>query len=110
MVEFIKNFCGTNFTMEQEQLAQKLLDLNAKYYIIGNEICPTTNRKHLQFYCQLNKKRRFSSIGKNLNCHIEIPKGTAKQNIDYCMKDGQDRTSVKHIKLWKLGNFSQTNQ
>lgn len=65
-----------------------LLSLGCSYYIMGQEICPTTGRIHLQGYMQLAKKKRWSTLTKALNCHIEgNMKGSSDQNITYCKKD-----------------------
>lgn len=62
---------------------------HCNYIIYGKELAPTTQTPHIQGYCEFFKQLRFIQI-KNLlpfACHIEPAKGTAVQNINYCMKD-----------------------
>jgi len=60
-----------------------------KYFIIGLEICPTTQKEHLQGYIYYVNPRSFSSIKKKYpRAHIEAALGTPKQASEYCMKEG----------------------
>lgn len=63
--------------------------LGADYVIIGKEIAPNTGTKHLQGYLYFKNARSFNSIVKKCSkWHLEICKGNAQQNIDYCKKGG----------------------
>lgn len=61
-----------------------------KFIIWQREVCPNTNRVHLQFYCQFKDKLRLSSIKKIdafwAQAHLEQAKGDADSNIAYCTK------------------------
>lgn len=63
------------------------------YVIYGREIAPTTQSTHLQGYLELPKKltlRRVKAMFLEMKekPHLEIAKGSQKQNQDYCSKDG----------------------
>lgn len=92
----IISFCFTKYSKENHldslnetlgitEIALK--SLGASYFIMGRELCPSTHHLHLQGYCQLTKKKRFSTIGKTLGCRIDICKGTAQDNYIYCSKN-----------------------
>lgn len=82
-----RNFCFTAFGAEPAYCTEQI-----QYIIYGHEICPTSGREHWQGYCEL--KNAFSlTFVKNLfndnTIHIEERRGTQKQAIDYCKKDGK---------------------
>lgn len=69
-----------------------------KYISYGLEIAPTTGTKHIQAYIQLNDSQGYTFLHNYFNLkkrnklvkfHIEVAKGTAKQNKDYNSKDGE---------------------
>lgn len=84
---FVTRIIGTSFD-EPMEFQNKLQKLDFKYYTFGIELCPTTQRKHCQFFAILNKKKRLSSLRKKLSCHTESARGTNDQCIKYCQKDG----------------------
>lgn len=58
------------------------------YIVYGHEIAPTTGTPHLQGFVYYANARQFESIRKIFHPHhIEIAKGDADQNRDYCTKD-----------------------
>lgn len=62
----------------------------AERYIFQEEICPKTERRHLQGYFELKKKQRMASILKALSPfkpHLEVAKGGRIDNIKYCTKE-----------------------
>lgn len=64
--------------------------INLKYFqycIAGLEKAPTTGHEHIHFYVQYNQGQKISKA-KLLNQRLDICRGTAKQNIEYCSKDG----------------------
>lgn len=83
------NFCFTDFNVSDEHIQAILLGLPYQYLIIGRERCKTTNRDHLQCYCELSGRRTMNSLKKILgDVHIETRRGSAKQAADYCKKEG----------------------
>jgi len=60
-----------------------------EYIVMGIEICPTTQTKHLQTYIYYNKDRTFLTVTKDFGkCRICTTRGTPQQNRTYCIKDG----------------------
>jgi len=60
-----------------------------KYAIFGRETCPKTGKPHLQGFVSLHKEKLLTGIKKLFPdgfAHLEIAKGTCKQNKDYCSK------------------------
>lgn len=79
------NWCFTSYDADPPPFLDQM-----RYLVYGRELCPTTGRQHWQCYCQLKKKTRFSTL-KNLldgDYHIEACRGSPKDNIAYCKKDG----------------------
>ena len=82
-------WCFTCFDFE-ERYEKILLNLQkSKYYIIGKEICKSTNREHLQGYVYFNNAITGKSLQKKLgaNDHIEVAKGSPEDNKTYCSKE-----------------------
>lgn len=62
---------------------------NVRYMLIGIEICPTTNKKHLQGFIYFKNERSFNAIQKKTkNVHLEQCRYDAISNCTYCAKDG----------------------
>ena len=64
---------------------------NIQFIIAQIEKCPSTNRIHLQGYCEcLSKKSmRLKTIRKQFNdqsIHVDIRRGNQEQAISYCSK------------------------
>lgn len=78
----------TNFDMDFDY--SKFKEDPELFLIYGLEQCPDTGRMHHQGYIRLKKKCGFGKIKEALpGMHIEQAKGSPKQNIDYCSKDGK---------------------
>ncbi len=86
-----KNWCFTD---------HELLDYSAiiadtqkiAYICYGEEICPKTNKKHIQGWVQFKTKQSFIAVKKIFKCktiHIETCKGSESQNDKYCQKDNK---------------------
>lgn len=108
------NKCGmyrcivfTIFNYTDDDIESLKSNSDIKYLIYGKETCPKTGTPHLQGYLELNGSYRFNRI-KSINdkMHFEGRKGSQKQAIDYCKKDGEwteygvvktqgDRTDLK---------------
>ena len=59
------------------------------YMISCIETAPTTGHEHMHVYAHFNRTHRLSQKILKLGCHIEVCKGTPKQNIAYIRKGGQ---------------------
>lgn len=91
-----KNWMFTLFDYTEED-TQKVKDLvnnptpKVKTLIFQEEICPSSNRKHLQGYIVVDSPRglRLGGIKKLFpgNPHLETRLGSHKQAIEYCTKN-----------------------
>lgn len=85
-----RNFVFTSYNVSDE-FKSLIKNMTVKYIVYGNEICPTTKKKHLQGYCELETRRTLKSIKKMFlsnELHVEKRKGTSTQASVYCKKDG----------------------
>lgn len=98
---YLRNFCFTCFH-EEDHLDDLKKWKVVKYLVYGKEICPKTNKPHLQGYCELSSSRKFSIVTKKIpNTHLEPRQGTARQASDYCKKDGE---------IYEQGDISQAGK
>lgn len=82
----IRNFVFTSF----DKVTPMVGEHGVTYVIMGEEVCPTTGKLHLQGYAEMETSVRFGTLKKRYpTLHIEPRKGTQAQAIDYCKKDGK---------------------
>lgn len=86
-----RGFCGTDFELDLSFWHD--FHANAKlkpdYIIVGEEVCPTTGRKHFQWFFHFKNPRSMEKYRKAVAPrHIEICRGSPQSNIEYCSKDG----------------------
>lgn len=70
---------------------RKFLKKAVKYICYGREICPKTDREHLQGFVYFKDGKSMKAAKKFLNsidAHLEIARGSPEQNRKYCMKEG----------------------
>lgn len=78
-----------NWTEEQYKKCIDLTD-TAVYAIFGFEIAPTTGTKHIQGYIYFRNARLQRALEKKVpGAWFKPAMGTAKQNREYCSKDGK---------------------
>lgn len=68
-------------------------------YIVGREV-GEEKTPHLQGYVRFRNARAFASVKRmfgDKNPHIEKAKGSIKQNVKYCSKDGDFETNIDLI-------------
>ncbi len=93
----VKHFCATlhlgkdtpiNWNTPEDEI-KKWIDTSggARYFCIGRELGASGQTPHLQIYISLNKKKAYKLVCKAFSWHIEIAKGTAKDNSTYCRKE-----------------------
>lgn len=84
-------YCFTlfNFTDEIKLELNRQLELISKKYMYGEEICPSTNKNHLQGFIHLKKPMRITEIKLINKPHLEACQGNEEQNIKYCSKDNK---------------------
>ena len=71
----------------EAQLNRQLIRISKKY-IYGREVCPDTQKKHLQGFIHLKKAMRITELKLPGNPHLEACIGSREQNEAYCAKDG----------------------
>ena len=87
-------WCFTNYKLDND--FQKVIDDGkCEYICYGDEVCPTTQRKHQQGWAwfknrKTNKKEVATLLGVS---HVEGCKGSLSQNDVYCSKEGE----MKHF-------------
>jgi len=81
-------WCWTMFNYTADDIS-RIIALPYRYLVFGFETCPTTDRRHLQGYIQFRTRKRFRPVQQLLTrCHITKAIGSAYQNREYCIKDG----------------------
>lgn len=67
-------------------------EIEVKYVILGKEVCPETQRKHIQGFVWFTKCHRFGAVKTFFQAfptmHIEACKGSPYENFVYCSKEG----------------------
>ncbi len=75
------------------------------YMVWENEICPRTQRPHLQFYCCFKARKRLSELKKlHRTAHWLPCNGTAEENRTYCTKDFE--AGVEGCVMVELGDIA----
>lgn len=90
-------FTYYNYTINEieNNFVPKLID-KCKLFILQEEICPKTQREHLQGYIELKKKHRKPSVVlETEQVHWEAAKGSRKDNIKYCSKSDSQKPNGK---------------
>lgn len=61
-----------------------------KYLVMGNELCPTTNRAHVQGYVSFNVRKKFTTVKNYFDqtVHLTVARGSPQSNKKYCSEDG----------------------
>lgn len=82
------------FTLNQPEVYDKLKDIltglkTMDYLISCKEIAPSTGHEHMHVYAHFSQQYRLSQKIRDLGVHIEVCRGSPKQNIDYIRKDGE---------------------
>ena len=81
------------FTLNQPEVYDKLKDIltglkTMDYLISCREIAPSTGHVHMHVYAHFSQQYRLSQKIRDLGVHIEICRGSPKQNIAYIRKEG----------------------
>ena len=112
-------YCFTAYPKEEtdENLLIERLKAISNKFMFGREICPTTQKKHLQGFIHLKKPMRPTELNLPMKPHIEPCEGNEIQNVKYCSKDGDYYkygfpTPIKTIelRLWQQNILHITNQ
>jgi len=86
---------------------------NLEGFIYGEEVCPTTNKPHIQGYIEFKSPMRPFEFKELPKCiHWEKAKGTKQANLAYCSKEGsytkspnfripRKVTTIETLKPWQ---------
>lgn len=120
----LRHFCFTLNNYDEGAFAsiKEFLEQESKYWIIGREV-GESGTPHLQGYASLRGRHSFDHVRNKLGtrCHVERARGTARQNREYCCKDGNfteggsiheggnkaDRDSIANSFVVALGSGNQ---
>jgi len=87
-------YCFTlnNYTEDEQTALWGALEAQCKYAIVGREVGESGTR-HLQGYCIFNKRCSLRTAKDRLNprLHVEVSRGSPRQNREYCSKGGDFR-------------------
>ena len=92
-----RDYCFTCFDTEMCEFNKE----NVKYICYGREVCPTTQKEHLQGFAMFKRTCRMPKAKEWLGSkeiHVESRKGTRDQAREYCKKDG---------KFWEWGEYER---
>ncbi len=85
-----RNFIFTKFKKSdlKEFIASIKDNKDIRFFIGQQEICPTTQKEHIQGYMELFNAKTMKAIKKKIlgEAHIEKRRGTQIQAIEYCSK------------------------
>ncbi len=98
VVQPTKAFVITNYALNTTEVYEKKKD-KIRFIAFGEEVCPTTGRKHHQCFMYLHKQsstgvRALNGIGKwfatdtQQAAHVEAMRGSFRSNEVYCSKEG----------------------
>lgn len=86
-----KRWCFTlnNYTEDEYRSIISNLEANCTYCVVGKEI-GESGTPHLQGFAAFTRKYRFQAIKDRYlpRCHLEVARGSPRENRDYCRKDG----------------------
>ncbi len=84
-----RNYCFTIFGYD-EAYEQRLKEFDCKYLVFGREICPDTQKLHLQGYIELTNAKTVRAFQKklgNIKFHCKPRIATSDKASAYCKKD-----------------------
>ncbi len=96
----LRNWCFTDFEKLDWNKIYTVNKERIRYVGVGNEVCPKTNRCHLQGWIQLKKSMRLTEIKKMIGTkklHLTACNGNEKQNDKYCQKDGKFKKFGEYV-------------
>ena len=85
-----RRICFTKNNYEESDIDALLAEERFSYVIFGLEV-GEQGTPHLQGYAEFHKKTKFATIAKKYKMHCEVTRGTQKEAVDYCKKDGNWR-------------------
>lgn len=102
-----KRWCFTIHEPHYDDDLLSRLQANSNYthLVYQEEKAPTTGKLHIQGYISFKTKIRQKQVKEHLHktAHVEIAKGTDKENLEYCTKSETATGAHKY----QYGNFSK---
>lgn len=98
-----RNWCFTDFSLNDPSFDSESMHY-LKYQV---ELCPDTDRLHIQGYVQFKEQVRFNGAKAKISptAHIEVARGTPQENAEYCGKEeSRVMGPIEH------GEIKMTNQ
>lgn len=88
----VRCWCFTIFNYDTQAIKDTIGDMTdkIKYCVFQEELCPKTQKRHLQGYIVFENSTRLNAIKKLFNdktMHLECARGTPQENREYCTKD-----------------------
>lgn len=86
-----RNYVFTSYIdLDYNSLNQNQKSRHIRYMVCQREICPTTNREHVQGYVEFDKMMTRNQVKESIGdpaAHLEKRLGSQQQAIDYCTKN-----------------------
>lgn len=97
-----EHHCFTKYNYDTDYIERlrdfASIDHRINYICWGYEICPSTERKHLQGYVQLRTRVEGKSVTALLHCDNRVCDGSDEDNYNYCSKeDSKDPEHDPHF-------------
>lgn len=109
------SWCFTEYTYLDNPFLQTALQ-HIRYYVYQREICPTTNRPHLQGWVYLHRSHRRRWLKQHIfrgKPHLENSRGSPAENTTYCTKEEtreQGTSPVYYPSADEVDLFTRKNQ
>ena len=96
---------GTSFAIDDFVLPEPAEDNYVRYGIAQREVCPDTEREHVQFYIEFTRPVRMAHVKRIVAdpaAHLEQRRGTRDQARQYCSKEETRKpgTQPQEVPLW----------
>lgn len=108
-----RNWVFTDFEIiEWNNIWEENKDI-IRYMCWGEEVCPKTQRKHLQGWIQFYNKKRMKglkNIARSKKLHVEVMIANEVKNNKYCMKDGKYETRGKYVSQGERSDLERCKQ
>lgn len=111
-----RGWCFTIFMKDDdnpEEIRDRTIEAypKAQYIIVGIEKCPSTGRTHLQGYVYFKDAVSFKSVKTVMrHSHWEKARGNAKQNREYCSKEGNSKERGEIPKQGKRNDLGEARE
>lgn len=101
-----RNYCFTSFDIGNCDIHGGFRNGGIRYVVWSIEHCPSTDKMHIQGYCELYSPRRVAGFKKlfgDNSMHVEKRLGTRDEARDYCMKEDTRIEGPFELGEWKTG-------